>query len=252
MNQNLKYLVENILDDFYADEQSDIIGDFLGYKYFPKDKDELQKIIKEHYKNNIFNLNDIDVSQITDFSYLFYDDKHTGHKDFDVSYWDVSNGVDFGLMFAKCTEFNSDLSQWNVSKGKDFTKMFAFCRNFNSDLSQWDVSEGIYFSEMFYACNIFNSNLSTWDVSKGATFNSMFAGCKVFNSDLSKWDVSEGMDFSYMFQGCFRFNSDLSKWNISIYVKNNIYKYQGMFKYCDNLNNNFIPKDISGWIVRNN
>ena len=158
MNQNIKYIIEGLLDDFYDDTQIDIIDDFLGYKYHPKNKKELIKVIEDHYKNNIFNLNDIDVSQITDFSKLFYEDKHTCHKDFDVSHWDVSNGQNFSAMFYNCYNFNCDLSKWNVSKGKDFTKMFAYCTNFNSDLSQWDVSEGIYFFEMFYACNINEKN----------------------------------------------------------------------------------------------
>ncbi|MBO6273857.1 BspA family leucine-rich repeat surface protein [bacterium] len=82
----------------------------MGYKYHPKNKKELIKNIKEHYKNNIFNLNDIDVSQITDFNRLFYSDKHTSHENFDVSDWDVSNGVDFSYMFYGCENFTSDLS----------------------------------------------------------------------------------------------------------------------------------------------
>ncbi|MBO6273355.1 BspA family leucine-rich repeat surface protein [bacterium] len=78
-----------------------MIGDFLrcGYKYFPKTKSELQEIIKEHYKNNNYNLNDINVSQITDFSSLFSFDSNTGNKNFNISYWDVSKGEDFSYMF---------------------------------------------------------------------------------------------------------------------------------------------------------
>ena len=126
MNKSIKYLVENILDDFYDNEQTDIMHDYL-YQYFPKNKIELIKIIKEHYKNNIYDLNDIDVSEINDFSEIFFYDEHTGYKDFDVSNWNVSNGVDFSEMFRGCKNFNCDLSQWNVSNGEDFTSMFAYC-----------------------------------------------------------------------------------------------------------------------------
>ncbi len=48
------------------------MGD-MSYNYHPKDKKELKAAIQEHYANNIYNLNDIDVSNITDFSYMFYD-----------------------------------------------------------------------------------------------------------------------------------------------------------------------------------
>lgn len=44
----------------------------INYKYFPQTKEELQDIIKQRIKEegNEVNLNDIDVSNITDMSYL--------------------------------------------------------------------------------------------------------------------------------------------------------------------------------------
>ena len=45
----------------------------VEYKYFPKTKKELKEIIKQRIKNegNEVDLNDIDVSKITDMSKLF-------------------------------------------------------------------------------------------------------------------------------------------------------------------------------------
>ena len=154
MNKSIKYLVENILDDFYDNEQTDIMHDYL-YQYFPKNKIELIKIIKEHYKNNIYDLNDIDTSKITNFSGLFWLDDSPNHKDFDISRWDVSSGKDFSFMFYMCKNFNCDLSQWVVSNGENFSSMFIGCENFNCDLSQWNVGSGKDFSGMFYFCNNF-------------------------------------------------------------------------------------------------
>jgi len=124
------------------------------YSYFPKTKDELIEIIADHYKNNTYDLNDIDVSQIEDFSDLFFDDENTGNPKFDISRWDVSNSENFEWMFYSCSNFNCDLSNWNVSKGINFKKMFYKCKNFNSDLSQWNVNNGEYFLDMFYKCPI--------------------------------------------------------------------------------------------------
>ena len=160
------------------------------YNYYPNDKDELMQAIQEHYDKGIYDLNDIDVSKITDFSSIFDKDKNTGNENFDVS-------------------------KWNVSNGKNFTHMFYECSEFNCDLSEWDVSNGECFSYMFFKCNIFNRNLSEWDVSNGKDFSRMFQYCYQFNSNLRKWDVSNGKDFSYMFFACYRFNSNISNWKIS-------------------------------------
>ena len=70
------------------------------YKYFPQTKEELQDIIKKRIKQegNECNLNDIDLSKITDISYLF-----------------------------SGTYFNGDISKWNVSKIKNNGYMFCGC-----------------------------------------------------------------------------------------------------------------------------
>ena len=108
------------------------------YKYFPKTKDELKTIIENRIKDegNKVNLNDIDVSKITDMSKLF------GGIDFngDISNWDVSNVNDMNYMFAGCKKFNQDISSWDVSNVNSMNGMFADCDKFNKDISNLDVS----------------------------------------------------------------------------------------------------------------
>ena len=57
------------------------------YKYFPKTREELRKIIEQRIKEegNEVNLNNIDVSQITNMSYLFENLDFNG----DISEWDA-------------------------------------------------------------------------------------------------------------------------------------------------------------------
>ena len=97
------------------------------YKYFPKTKKELQDIIDKRIKEegNEVDLNDIDVSKITDMSYLFDGIIFNG----DISNWDVSNVKDMNYMFYHCNSFNQNISVWDISNVKDFnfTDMFFDC-----------------------------------------------------------------------------------------------------------------------------
>ena len=96
------------------------------YKYFPKTKDELKAIIKQRIKNegNEADLNDIDVSKITDMYKLFALTNFNGN----ISSWDVSNVTDMSYMFYMCNKFNQDISAWDVSKVHDIKHMFYFCK----------------------------------------------------------------------------------------------------------------------------
>ena len=96
-----------------------------NYKYFPETKVELKDIIRKRIKEEGKNvdLNDIDVSEITDMSFLFANFNFNG----DISEWDVSNVTDMCAMFAYCKSFNQDISGWNVSNVKDWTSMFYEC-----------------------------------------------------------------------------------------------------------------------------
>ena len=99
----------------------------VEYKYFPQTKKELQDIIKQRIKeegNNV-DLNDIDVSNIKDMSYLFF---NLISFNGDISKWDVSNVTNMSNMFYRCTKFNQDISKWNVSNVKYIEFMFTFCQ----------------------------------------------------------------------------------------------------------------------------
>ena len=130
----------------------------------PKTKQELKDILifvfSVEGKNSDLDLNWIDVSRITDMSYLFL-----GNYKFnsDISEWDVSNVTDMRSMFYDCRNFNQDLSKWDVSKVTDMSYMFRECKKFNSDISGWNVSNVLTATRMFDNCTKFDINLNDWN-----------------------------------------------------------------------------------------
>lgn len=109
-------------------------------KLIATDTKTLKKYIKYFLDNNYKNLNFIDVSQVTDFSKVFY---RKNMEDIDISDWDVSNGTDFSHMFDNAVNFNCSLRNWDVSNGTNFDHMFCGAKKFFTDLSTWDIKPNI-------------------------------------------------------------------------------------------------------------
>ncbi len=217
----------------------------------PKTKAALLKTIRFRVYKFGFDcdLNDIDVSNITDMSELFtYQNMFNG----DISKWNVSKVKNMKSMFAE-TDFNGDISNWDVSNVKDMSFMF-FSTEFNQDISKWDVSHvttmgGMFVESLFngdiskwnvgnvkdmhhmFEFSVFNTAISNWNVSKVKYMHSMFEN-SVFNQDISKWNVSKVEDMSFMFKHSV-FNKDISSWNI-----NNVTNNDFMFEKSKILNRN--------------
>ena len=113
------------------------------YKYFPETRSELIELLEEKLKEDKdADLNDIDVSKITDMSSLFSEntfslDPHNIH----IEKWDMSNVINISEMFSGCENFNCDISNWNVSNVKMMNYVFYDCKSFDCDLSKWNVGK---------------------------------------------------------------------------------------------------------------
>ena len=121
-----------------------------NYDYCPKSKGALKDTINKLIKQDIYEFNCIDTSNITDMSNLFDLGLDYINKNFDISEWDVSNVEYMQNMFHNCINFDCDLSNWDVSKVKDMKEMFTNCHNFKGKgLENWDVSKVENMSKMF-------------------------------------------------------------------------------------------------------
>ena len=102
----------------------------------PTSNRELREIIKQRISERgpKCDLNDIDVSGMTDMYEMFANSDFNG----DISKWDVSHVETMDSMFAN-SKFDGDISKWDVSSVRNMHYMFANSK-FDGDLSKWDVS----------------------------------------------------------------------------------------------------------------
>ena len=100
------------------------LSEWSAYSCQPKTKKELEHIIEDRISKEgpECDLNDIDVSQITDMSWIFVTSKFNG----DISDWDVSKVEDMWYMFSN-SDFNKDISIWKINKDCIVRNMFYEC-----------------------------------------------------------------------------------------------------------------------------
>lgn len=110
-------------------------------KYSPKTKAQLQELISDE---RVY-LGDIDTSNITDMSRLFFEDENKVeiHRlDFSgISSWDASKVTDMSHMFEHCYVFNENISGWNVGRFTSVRSMFCCAKSFKQDISGWKLAD---------------------------------------------------------------------------------------------------------------
>lgn len=151
-----------------------------------------------------------------------------------INDWDVSNIEDMSFMFYSALEFDQDISGWDVSNVKTMEQMFSSALKFNQDISGWNMSSVESLEATFMWAIKFNQDLSNWDVGNVNNMLGTFTFAEDFNQDLSSWDISNVTDMGGMFgasgMDCMNYSLVLYGWanmdnppqNISFSSNNNV------------------------------
>ncbi len=177
--------------------------------FTPIHKDELRNAIINRNDGTKGKINDWNVANITDMSFLFKD-LHDFNDD--IHDWDTSNVTNMEGMFENATSFNQLLDTWRNSRGTIL----------------WNVENVTNMKDMFKGATSFNRSLKNWDTSKVTDMKRMFQGASSFNQILSNWNTSKVTDMTEMFQNADSFYQSLRSWNV---------------KNCDNFDR-FIRSDF--------
>ena len=202
---NVKSLTQHITEKLVLNNNTKI-RNAREHIYFPTSKAELVSLIKDEVEKNGWecDLNHIDVSQITDMSFLFSEAyKAYGLAKFngDISKWDVSNVKNMNAMF-DFSKFNGDISKWNVYNVTTMEDMFNGAQSFNQPIGDWDVSNVTNMYKMFKNAKSFDQPIGDWDVRNVTNMHSMFQYAYSFNQDLSNWKLKNDCDTTGIFYDC--------------------------------------------------
>ena len=199
----------------------------------------------------IDNMQNFDVSNVTDFSSMFFDDPKL--ESLDLSSWKTSNATDMRSMFAGDTSLTKlDLSNFDTSKVTNLNNMFDGDVNLKElNLSNLDTSSATDMGFMFRGNTSLEDLIIPNDLDASSVFNmaSMFdmrpeladEGTdygSLTSLDLSNWNIPSLMDMSFMFAN----NSKLTSLKLPADVSS-VYDYNSVFLNDKSL----VGLDLSTW-----
>ncbi|MCJ1980283.1 MucBP domain-containing protein, partial [Lactococcus carnosus] len=184
---------------------------------------------------SIKGMENLDTTQVTDMSQMFYGNGRMGSLD--VSQLNTDKVTNMRAMFASSYNLSLfGLSQLNTANVTDMGAMFASCDAMTSlDLSNFDTSNVTNMQQMFSRSEGLEAlDLSNFDTSKVTNMQYMFDNCKALETlDLSNFNTANVTDMQYMFAGSSKLTTlNLSNFDLTSINGDNAY---GMFSKLTSL-----------------
>ncbi len=161
---------------------------------------------------NPFNIDNWDVSNVTDMSYMFFGSSTFNQN---IGSWNVENVKNMSNIFAGALAFNQNIENWDVGNVTTMLGMFQSAKAFNQNIGNWDVRKVTNMSAMFFGALSFNQDIGNWNVMNVTDMSSMFLAANVFNQNIGNWDVRKVTNMSAMFQMATAFNQNLGRWKLN-------------------------------------
>lgn len=139
---------------------------------------------------------------------------------FNIDNWDVSNVTDMSYMFFGSSTFNQNIGSWNVENVKNMSNIFAGALAFNQNIENWDVGNVTTMLGMFQSAKAFNQNIGNWDVRKVTNMSAMFQMATAFNQNLGRWKLNNAVEFPNMLlvsgMDCTHYSATLIGWSENV------------------------------------
>ena len=186
--------------------------DGLDYPYYTGKAKE--KLLRFYYNNDYENgygdgyvriindLNTLNVSKVTNMSYLFSSSAYT---QINLSKWNTSKVTNMEGMFEATYAGSSNLNGLKTSNVTNMRYMFWGSNLISTAIENFDTSKVTDMAYMLASKYVGALNLSKWNTSKVTKMNSMFfnkySDSKFTKLDLSGWDTSKVTNMESMFSG---------------------------------------------------
>jgi surface protein len=149
------------------------------------------------------NMDQWDVSQVTNMSQMFWMQFNTTNKfNQPLNGWGskTHNVKDMSFMFNSLVLFDQPLDQWDVSSVQDMGNMFSQAKTFNQNLNWWNVHNVTNMTAMFLGATSFHNTIRNWDLTSISDpangINAMLDGtaidCSVYSGILVDWAAGLG------------------------------------------------------------